>query len=139
MKRIVFACVAVCSFLLLGTVIAGELKSTRDQDGTQNRWLDKGGGIWFQLVSNKDEWPEIGVLKLTNDAYGVYRNNPAKFMNDNSLFSKPVNDPSPAGVALTAPQDSGGLWYVIIGHGHMSNTYSAALPAPPTPPTPATK
>jgi hypothetical protein len=109
-----------------------------DQD-SQNHWVDKGGGSWFQLVSSKDELAEVGVLKLTNDAYGTFRNNPAKFMNEHNLFSKPVNDPSPAGVSLTAPQDPAGFFYVVIAHGHMSNTYSAAVPTPPTPPVPPVK
>lgn len=138
MKRIALACLAVCAFLLLGILIARESQPTQGQQGgSQNAWISKGDGVFFQLVSGKDEWPEIGVLKLTNDAYASFSQSPAKFINNHSLFSRPVIDPSPASVSLNAPQDpAAAFYYAVISHGHMSTTYTAAVPAPAPPPTP---
>ncbi|HTP69060.1 MAG TPA: hypothetical protein VMJ35_09165 [Dongiaceae bacterium] len=131
MRRTAHYFLVIGSFLLVGTLVARQARSARDQDQS-NKWIDKGNGVSLQVVSNRDEWPELAVLKLTNDAYGAFTKNPAGFINNVKVFSVPVRDPSPAGVTLIAPQDAAGGYYVMVAHGHTSTSYTASVPAPPS-------
>jgi hypothetical protein len=132
MKRMAIFGLAVCSFLLLGTIVARETKLTSDQGDKSGKWVDLGKGVSYQRLSSDGEWPEVTVLRLSNDAYEEFRKNPAKFINNytGKFFPKMVNDPSPAGVALAAPQEPNGFWFIIVPHGHPSTIYFGAVPEP---------
>jgi len=132
MKRKAIFGLTGCFFLLLGTIVAREINSSSDQTDKAGKWMALAEGVSYQRLSSDEEWPEVVVLRLSNDAYENFRKNPAKFVNNYSgkLFSKRVNDPSPAGVTLQAPQEPNGHWFIIMNHGHPSRTYFAAVPEP---------
>jgi hypothetical protein len=132
MKRIAIFGLAICFFLLLGTFVASEVKLTSDQGDKSGKWADLGKGVSYQRLSSEGEWPEVTVLRLSNTAYEEFRKNPAKFVNNytGKFFPKLVNEPSAAGVALAAPQEPNGFWYILLPHGHPSTMYFAAVPEP---------
>lgn len=133
MKRIAILGLVMCFFLLLGNIFARGMKLTSDQGDKSTKWVKVREGVYFQQLWSDDEWPQVTVLKLSNDAYEEFRKSPAKFINNytGKFFPTMVNDPSAAGVSLTAPQEPGGSWFVIVPHGHPSKTYFAAVPEPP--------
>jgi hypothetical protein len=132
MKRIAISGLAVCLFLLLGTIVAREMKLTNDQGEKPTKWIQVRDGVFYQQLWSDDEWPQVTVLKLSIDAYEEFRKNPAKFVNTypGKFFPKMVKDPSAAGVSLTAPQEQNGYWFIIIPHGHPSTMYFGAVPEP---------
>jgi hypothetical protein len=132
MKRIAIFGLVVCLFLLLGNIFARGVKLIRDQGGKSTKWMQVQGkqGVYFQQLWSDDEWPQVAVLKLSDDAYEEFRKNPAKFINVNHIFPDMVQDPAGPGVSLTAPKEPGGFWFVLVSHGHPSKTYSAAVPEP---------
>jgi hypothetical protein len=132
MKRKSIFGLAVCFFLLLGTIAAQEMNSRNDRTDKSGKWVALGAGVSYQRLSSDGEWPEVAVLRLSNDAYEKFRESPAKFINNykGRVFSKTVNDPSPAGVTLEAPQEPNGYWFVILSHGHPSISYFGAIPEP---------
>jgi hypothetical protein len=132
MKRKAIFGLAVCFFLLLGSIAAREMKLTRDQADKSGKWVGLEKGVSYQGLSSKGEWPEVAVLRLSNDAYEEFRKNPATFVNKytGKVFSKAVVDPSAAGVTLSAPQEPTGYWFIMMLHGHPSKTYFAAVPEP---------
>jgi hypothetical protein len=131
MKRIAMFCLSVCFFLIVGSIFAREINLASHQGDKSSKWVKVKDGVYFQQLWSDDEWPQVVVLKLSNDAYEDFRRSPAKFINANKFFPKLVIDPSAAGVSLTAPQESGGSWFVMISHGHSSRSYFGAVPEPP--------
>ena len=132
MKRIAIFSLVICSFLLLGNIFARGMKLTSDQGSKSTKWVQgQEEGVSYQRLWSDDEWPQVSVLKLSDDAYEEFRKNPAKFINNNKIFPAPVNDPAGPGVLLTAPKEPGGYWYVLTPHGHPSTMYSAVVPEPP--------
>jgi hypothetical protein len=132
MKRKAILGLAVCFFSLLGTITAREMKLISDQRDKGGKWVELRNGVSYQRLSSEAEWPEVAVLKLSNDAYEEFRKNPAAFVNKHTgkIFSKAVIDPSAAGVTLSAPQEPDGSWFILMDHGHPSRTYFAAVPEP---------
>jgi hypothetical protein len=131
MKRMAVYFLLVCFLLILGSIFARGMKPASDQGDRSSKWMKVKDGVYFQQLWSADEWPQVAVLKLSNDAYEDFRRSPAKFVNANKLFPNLVVDPSAAGVSLTAPQESGGSWFVTICHAHSSRSYSGAIPEPP--------
>jgi hypothetical protein len=130
MKRIAIFGSVVCLLLLLDNIFARGVKLTRDQEIKSTKWVQGKQGVYFQQLWSDNEWPQVAVLKLSDDAYEEFRKHPADFINANHIFPQKVNDPSGPGVSLTAPKEPGGFWFVIVPHGHPSRTYSAAVPEP---------
>ena len=132
MKRKAILGLAVCFFLLLGTMAAREMKLTREVANQSGKWVGLGAGVSYQGLSSEREWPEVAVLRLSNDAYEEFRKSPAAFVNKytGKVFSKAVVNPSEAGVTLSAPQEPNGYWFIMMLHGHPSKTYFAAVPEP---------
>lgn len=132
MKRIAIFGLAICFFLLLGTIVAREIKLTSDQGDKSSKWVDLGNGVFYQQLSSPGKWPEVIVLRLSIGAYEDFRKNPAKFVNHykGKFFPEEVNEQSPAGVELAAPQQPDGYWFILIGHGRPSTMYFAAVPEP---------
>ena len=131
MKRIAIPASLIFSLMLLGVVLTRGMRPTMTQQGKSTKWVKSEDGVYYQLLSSGDEWPQTTVLKLSKEAYEDFSKNPAKFINEHRFFSKPVKDPLPACASLMAPQESGGDWFVIVLHAHPSIGYCAAVPEPP--------
>jgi hypothetical protein len=129
MKRIAIFGLVLCFFLLLGNVFAREKKLAPAQEKESTKWDLITKGVFVQRLWSKDEWPEVAVLKLSDDAYKEFREDSAKFINTSKIFPAQVK-PSGICVSLTAPQEPGGVWFVLIGHGRPSREYCAAIPEP---------
>jgi len=132
MKRIAIFGLAICFFLLLGTIVAREIKLTSDRGEKSGKWVDLGKGVSYQQLSSAGEWPEVTVLRLSTGAYEDFRKNPAQFVNHykGKFFPEKVNEPSAPGVELAAPQQPDGYWFILLPHGHPSTMYFAAVPEP---------
>jgi hypothetical protein len=133
MKRITIFGLVVCFFLLPGNSFAPGMKLARDRGEKSTKWVKAEDGVSYQQLWSDDEWPQVTVLKLSNDAYEKFRKQPAKFINTykGKFFPSAVQDPSAAGVTLSAPQEPNGSWLILINHGRPSGTYFGAVPEPP--------
>jgi hypothetical protein len=130
MKPITVVGLVVC-VLLIGTVLTRETKLAHADERESTEWKQLRPGISVQRLWGKDEWPQVAVLKVSNDMYQKFTRNPADFINTNKIFPVSVQDPTGANVSAKAPQESGGVWLVVLVHGKTSTCYSAAVPEPP--------
>jgi hypothetical protein len=131
MKRIATIGLLVC-VSLMGVVSASaqETKSTHADEKESTKWKQLGPGLSVQKLWSKHEWPQVAVLKMSDDVYQKFKENPAVFINTNKIFPVAVKDPTGPTVTLKAPQQSGGVWMLILAHGKTSIVYSAAVPEP---------
>jgi hypothetical protein len=130
MKPITTIGLVVC-VLLMGAVLKRDTKLAHADETASKNWKQLGPGISVQRLWGKDEWPQVAVLKVSNDMYQNFTRNAADFINTNKIFPVSVQDPTGANVSAKAPQESGGVWLVILVHGRTSTCYSAAVPEPP--------
>jgi hypothetical protein len=121
----------VACVLLIGTVLARETKLAHADENQSANWKQLGPGTSVQRLWSKDEWPQVAVLKISNDMYQKFTRNAADFINTHKIFPVSVQDPTGPNVSAKAPQESGGVWLVILVHGRTSTCYSAAVPEPP--------
>src|ERR1700676_5502493 len=116
---------------LMGVVSAQETKqetkSIHDDEKASTKWKQLGPGLGVQKLWSKHEWTQVAVLKLSDDVYQKFKENPAVFINTNKIFPVAVRDPTGPTVALNAPQQSGGVWVLTLAHGKTSTCYSAAI------------
>jgi hypothetical protein len=131
MKRMAIFSLVTFFWLLHGNVFAQQKLSPDDPGKGSTKWEMIKDGVWVQRLWSKDEWPQIAILKLSDDAYREFREDPAKFINSNKIFPVPVQQPAGPGASLSARKEPGGVWLVMLPHGRPSTMYWAAAPEPP--------
>ncbi len=83
-------------------------------------------------LNGDDVFPQTILLRVTNDAYRRFFNNPKGFMNflnAHKIFSKDVIVAGPwVTLSSVEQQPEPREWILTVGHGHSSTIFVAALP-----------
>jgi hypothetical protein len=140
MKWIAAFALALCLlFLLPKTTFAQNAdapnppakEKQKEEKPPATKWTVLRDGVSLQRLWIGREYPEIAVLKLSDDKRNEFLDAPAKFINGFSIFPKPVRDPAGPCVSLTAIREPQGPWIVIVTHSRPSAMYCAIVPEPP--------
>lgn len=103
------------SAILLGLFASHAWSKEKDKGGWEK--IDSGGRVLklWETKTGPKRWPEIAVLDLPNGQYTNLKKDVSKFLNDNQVFSKPVQ-PGASVTEAEPPPSYSGPWSIICLH-----------------------
>lgn len=140
MKRAIMAGFFLCSLVLLQgearaqrkTILTGKLAAARSDASFQWENVDGAQVARLWQVEGASVYPQISVLRVSNNTYLKFSRDPKgfmKFVNAHKVFSKDVIVAGPwVSLSSVDQKDDPPDWVLTLVHGKMSTMIVAALP-----------
>ena len=85
--------------------------------------------VW--QFEDKDKFPQVSLLRVTNATYIKYLQDPKslmEFVNEQKIFAKPVIEAGPWVSLSSVEKEAPKCWVLTLMHGKLSTMIVAALP-----------
>lgn len=98
-------------------------------------WKTQANGIKAQHLweTTPRDWPQITLLKLSNDLYQEFVKDPSAFATKQNIFGKAVQNGSRCVLLANPPEGYTGDWNVTLVHHNSSGMACSSSPAPKEP------
>jgi hypothetical protein len=140
MKRTIIIAIFLCSLVLLQGQAWAQVKPNptgkpaEAQSKATLQWELADGIQVMRLwkVEGASVWPQIAILRMSNDNYLKFFQDPKgfmKFVNDQKIFSKDVIEVGPwVSLSSVDPKDHSPDWAITVLHRPQSRIFVSALP-----------